>query len=100
MSCNCGQRLRRSVSSKLERVLDLRLNQLPHLRFEVGLKFLLPLRLAENQPPGAPEGEIALEQHLPFGFAAPASLLDSAEEAAHLSQGLLFACLENPFEPG
>ena len=36
-----------------------------------------------------------LEQILPFGFTATARLLDPAEEAAHLSQSLLFPRLEN-----
>jgi hypothetical protein len=85
---------------KLKCVLDLGLNQLPHLRFEVGLKFFLPFGLAKDQPPGAPEGKIALKQMLPFGFAAPASLLDPAQKTADLSQGLLFALAQDPFQPG
>jgi hypothetical protein len=85
---------------QLERVFDLRLNQISHLGFEVGLEFLLPLRLAENQSPGAPEGEIVLEQRPPFRFAAPTGLLDSAQKTANLSQSLLFPRLENPFEAG
>ena len=83
---------------QLERVFDLRLNQLPHLGFEIGLKFLLPLRFPENKPPGAPEREIALEQFLPLGFAATAGLLDPAQETADLSQSLLFSRRKNPVE--
>ena len=84
---------------QLQRVLDLGLNQVAHLVLEVGLEFFLPLRFAKDKPPGAPEGEIPLEQFLPFRLATPARLFDPAEKPADLSQGLRFAFLENALEP-